>query len=172
MDKKKKKNRMKEKSFWEQDGVLKIVFGLLIVAVLILTVLVFQKNQDSKKEVSSDLVIPIVGENTDFAFNINALALSNSDEYVFKITNYQKDTINDDTISYEVQILNKTNAVIEVTKDDEEKDLMQEQASTIIVGENIPGGEKFDTYYHVKMIQTTALDSKEFIQVKIEAKEQ
>ena len=61
---------------------------------------------------TANISIPIIKEDSRFAFNINALNLSQTDEYVFKIVNYRDDNINTEDFSYNITIINPKNAVL------------------------------------------------------------
>ncbi len=163
---------MKKKliGFWENNGLLKLIFLILAFAVFVLAVLVVQKNNEEKDKIVPDLVIPIVSEeDKEFAFNIEALALSRSDEYILEITNYKKDEINPNDVLYQITIMNKTKAEIEVHELENPTNLMQEQDSTVIEGIRLLTGEKGEVYYSIKMSKTAVLDQKEVIQVKVES---
>ena len=161
-----KMKKVEKKGFWQQDTLLKIVFFSLIIVVIVLSIMVYKKGK-IEKNIKSDIVIPINETDKSFDFSINALNLSKTDEYVFKVTNYRKNKINDKKIYYDITINNDSEAVVEVMKNENNRDLMQNKKSTVITGEELKEGEKEDIYYHVKALPSKKLDKDDIIHVKI-----
>ena len=166
-----KKKKKKKQSFLGDNPVLKIVFALLVLLVLVLSILVFVKEKNRDEDITPDLVIPVVGDNHSFAFNVNALALSQKDEYVFRVTNFKNSVRNEKDVYYTVTIMNKTKAMIEVFKGDSEENLMNQQEETILSGNALYREKNNQEDFVIKMTKTAPLDSKEFIQVMVEVNE-
>ena len=81
-----------------------IIFIVLLIVVIALGVLIFQKSKMESNNETANISIPIIKEDSRFAFNINALNLSQTDEYVFKVVNYRDDDINTEDFSYNITI--------------------------------------------------------------------
>ena len=116
---KKINNKKKERTLKEyctSMPVLWTVFILLLILVIVLTVIAYKKDKEEKKNIRANIVIPLLKKDDSFHFNINALALSMSKEYVFKITNYKDDKINDEELKYTIKITNTTSANLKLTK--------------------------------------------------------
>ena len=130
--------------------LLWILFVLLFGLVVGLSVLVYQKKEKTRDQEVANISIPISKVDSHFSFNINALNLSTSnDEYVFRVSNYKNDTVADKDLTYNITIQNPTDVVIKLTKGDSDKDLMVEQASTVLGLQNFSSQEKEDVYYHI-----------------------
>ena len=113
------------------------------------------------------MVIPIYEVNTDYEFSINAKVLSEIDKYTFKIVNYKKNKINDEELSYKIEIKNNTNSIIKVTKNDSKKDLMKDQKETIIDENTLKKDTKDNIYYHIKTTKYNDLTKDDLIYIKI-----
>ena len=80
-DKKKKKKKTKKKSFSfhvfiRSEKTLLGIFCSLLLVVVILFVLVFQKEKELEEHPIANMVIPIYKDSSDYHFSISAKALS------------------------------------------------------------------------------------------------
>ena len=149
--------------------LLWILFVLLFGLVVGLSVLVYQKKEKTRDQEVANISIPISKADSHFSFNINALNLSTSnDEYVFRVSNYKNDTVADKDLTYNITIQNPTDVVIKLTKGDSDKDLMVEQASTVLGLQNFSSQEKEDVYYHISVVKKgKKIEAKDLISVII-----
>lgn len=149
--------------------LLWILFVLLFGLVVGLSVLVYQKKEKTRDQEVANISIPISKVDSHFSFNINALNLSTSnDEYVFRVSNYKNDTVADKDLTYNITIQNPTDVVIKLTKGDSDKDLMVEQASTVLGLQNFSSQEKEDVYYHISVLKKgKKVEAKDLISVII-----
>ncbi len=149
--------------------LLWILFVLLFGLVVGLSVLVYQKKEKTRDQEVANISIPISKVDSHFSFNINALNLSTSnDEYVFRVSNYKNDTVADKDLTYNITIQNPTDVVIKLTKGDSDKDLMVEQASTVLGLQNFSSQEKEDVYYHISVVKKgKKVEAKDLISVII-----
>ena len=145
-----------------------IIFIVLLIVVIVLGVLIFQKSKMESNNETANISIPIIKEDSRFAFNINALNLSQTDEYVFKIVNYRDDNINTEDFSYNITIINPTNTVIEMTKDDDKKNYLSGKKEETIENEKLGNSLKEEHYYHIKVVKTGKLMEKDLISVIIQ----
>ena len=145
-----------------------IIFIVLLIVVIVLGVLIFQKSKMESNNETANISIPIIKEDSRFAFNINALNLSQTDEYVFKIVNYRDDDINTEDFSYNITIINPTNTVIEMTKDDDKKNYLSGKKEETIENEKLGNSSKEEHYYHIKVVKTGKLMEKDLISVIIQ----
>lgn len=165
---KKKKTKKKQfKEFINSTKTLSVIFILLLGLVVFLTILCINKNKEADNNKFANMVIPVYELNTNYEFSINAKILAETDEYVFKIVNYRKDKLNKEEVSYQIEINNETDSIIKVYKDDNKKDLMDDQKQTIIKGKNLSIKEKENIYYHVKVTKFNKLKNTDKISVKI-----
>ena len=145
-----------------------IIFIVLLIVVIVLGVLIFQKSKMESNNETANISIPIIKEDSRFAFNINALNLSQTDEYVFKVVNYRDDDINTEDFTYNITILNPTNTVIEMTKDDGKKNYLSGKEEETIENEKLGNSLKEEHYYHIKVVKTGKLMEKDLISVIIQ----
>ena len=145
-----------------------IIFIVLLIVVIVLGVLIFQKSKMESNNETANISIPIIKEDSRFAFNINALNLSQTDEYVFKVVNYRDDDINTEDFTYNITILNPTNTVIEMTKDDGKKNYLSGKKEETIENEKLGNSLKDEHYYHIKVVKTGKLMEKDLISVIIQ----
>ncbi len=163
--KKKKKNI---KGFLTSTKFLTGVFVLLIIVVFILVILCVVRNNDSEINGFANMSFSLTDNNNPIEFGINAATLSETDEYIFKVTNYKGNKINKKKTNYKVTIENKTNCIISVTINDLDDNVMTNQEGTELV-DTLKANEKEAVYYHVKVKSSGELNSKDLIGVKIEA---
>lgn len=168
-----KKETIKEKrtfkEFWQSELTLKVVFFLLLILVMVLSILVYQKNKKVDEEVRANIVIPILKEEDHFDLKISASSLAISKEYILKITNYKDGIINPSELSYKITIENGADCILEVTKDDLEENLMIVQEKSEILNQVLIGGEKEEVYYHIRMKLSNSVQNDDLIQVHIES---
>ena len=166
---KNKKVNNKVKDFFSSTLFLKIVFIALLIIIIGLAVLIYQKEEKDKKVENVHITVPVNQSGTDFEFGIDALLLSkeNNKEYTIKITNYKDDNINDEEMPYQILIENPTDCVISVKKGKDEQNLMKSQESTLIEGEVLKSKEKEDVYYHIFIDSIGKLENNELLHVKV-----
>lgn len=145
-----------------------IIFIVLLIVVIVLGVLIFQKSKMESNNETANISIPIIKEDSRFAFNINALNLSQTSEYVFKIVNYRDDVINNEKFTYNITIINPTNSVIEMTKDDNKKNYLSGKKEETIENEKLGNSLKEEHYYHIKVLKSGKLMEKDLISVIIQ----
>ena len=163
----KKKKKKTAQDLLNSVKTLTTVFILLLVLVIFLFILCIIKYKESKENEFANMVIPIYEVNTDYEFSINAKVLSEIDKYTFKIVNYKKNKINDEELSYKIEIKNNTNSIIKVTKNDSKKDLMKDQKETIIDENTLKKDTKDNIYYHIKTTKYNDLTKDDLIYIKI-----
>ena len=166
VEKVEKKSKMKE--FFSSIMFLKIIFVILIIVVIVLGIFIYKKEKSDDNKQYAHISVPINQLGSDFEFGIDALLLSkeNNKEYILKITNYKDNKVNKEEIPYQVIIENPTDCIISVTKNDEDKNLMVEQLSTMIEG-MLGSSKKEDIYYHIVIDSIGNLQSNDFLSVKI-----
>ena len=158
----KKKKQEEAKS----NKLLTIVFFLLLALVILLIVLCVIRNNEYKTDGFANLSFYLNGEESPIEFSINANTLAETDEYIFKITNFKKNKINKEKLDYTVTIENTTNSVISVTVNDVGEDLMINQESTELK-DTLKKDKKEAVYYHVKVSSHGELTDKDLINVRI-----
>jgi hypothetical protein len=170
----KKKTKKQKKSFLESlksivtsTTFLGIVFVLLLGLVIILGIYVHDKKNEEREELHANIMIPINEVETEYEFSISAIDLRKVGKYIFKITNYLKDAINEDEIVYSITIQNPTDSVITLTKEDAKENLMLDQKKTVIENEILPSLYKKDVYYTVQFAEIGDLKNKDLISIII-----
>ena len=155
------------KDFFTSEVFLSIIFVLLLILVIVLGVLAYQKNEEYQKHPNSNINIPITKLETNFDFNISAFSLSNSKEYVFRVSNYDEDIKAEGEIPYKVTIENAADCVITVTKNTDSDNLMKKQKKTVI--EDTLKEKDEDVYYHVKIKSSNSINNTDLIHILIES---
>ena len=143
--------RKQEKKSMVTYVLLWIVFVFLLGLVVGLGVLIYQKKKTQDVQPVANISIPILKTDSRFSFNINAFNLASSDEYVFRVSNYKGDKLVEN-LTYNITIKNPTDSIIKLTKDGSKKDLMIDQANTILDNQKFLSSTKEDVYYHVSII--------------------
>ena len=145
------------------------LFAILFVVVVFLGFLVFKKRDSLENKIESNISIPIVKSDSKFSFNINVANLSSDNtEYVFRVSNYQGDAIATSDLAYNIMVQNPTDAVIKLTKGDENENLMIEQMNTVLGDQKFVSSDKEDVYYHISVIKKgKKVTSKDLVSVII-----
>ena len=164
INKTKEKKRIKE--IITSTTTLWIAFILLGIIVIVLTVLAYQKNEEVKNRIIANLYIPLIEKNGNYEMKIDANALKQTGIYILKISNYRKNKINKESSKYQIIIENHANYNIEVTKDNDEKNLMESQDKTIIQGK-IGNKEKEEIYFYIKPKDNNNKKQEDFINVTV-----
>ena len=167
--KSKKTNKKEEKNWKELLTSTKVLWGIwiaLVILIVFLSVKIYQKKQEAKNYVHTNLNLPIIKKEDSFEFSIDASALSTTKEYVFRISNYQEDKINKEELTYYIEIENPTDSIIEVYKNEENENLINTQEKTELE-DSLGNEEKEDIYYHVRIKSHGKLSTKDFIQIKV-----
>ena len=162
---KKKKGSIKD--FLKSTKFLAIIFILLLILVSVLVVLCVIRSNESETKGFANISLALVDDNKPMDFSINALTLSQTDEYIFKITNYKGDKVNKKEKEYKVIIENNTDCIISVTINDLEENVMKNQNSTELI-DTLKANKKEAVYYHVKVKSSGNLKDMDLINVRVE----
>ena len=162
-NKNKKEIKGKDKGFI----TLNIVFFSLIVLVIILSIIVFKKNNEMKNTLVADMIFPVIEENATLPFSISLNNVSEDKEYIFKVTNYRGNKINDSEINYKIIIENPSDAKIKVFRGNGNNDLMVDQKYTEIDNLKMYKDVKEDVYFRVSFDNLEAVKDKEMVSISI-----
>lgn len=161
------KTKNKKKSIFTTENILAAVFGILLIVVVVLGVMVFNKSRENKDKVNANLVVPIFEVNAEENVSLNTLALAEEDEYVLKITNYKDDKVIAEKVNYSITVENDSKAIVKVTKNKDTEDLMKNQKSTIIENQELKSNTKEDVYYHISITEKNKIDKDDKVNIKI-----
>lgn len=161
------KTKNKKKSIFTTENILAAVFGILLIVVIVLGVMVFNKSRENKDKVNANLVVPIFEVNAEENVSLNTLALANEDEYVLKITNYKDDKVIAEKVNYSITVENDSKAIVKVTKNKDTEDLMKNQKSTVIENQELKSNTKEDVYYHISITEKNKIDKDDKVNIKI-----
>lgn len=161
------KTKNKKKSIFTTENILAAVFGILLIVVIVLGVMVFNKSRENKDKVNANLVVPIFEVNAEENVSLNTLALANEDEYVLKITNYKDDKVIAEKVNYSITVENDSKAIVKVTKNKDTEDLMKNQKSTVIENQELKSNAKEDVYYHISITEKNKIDKDDKVNIKI-----
>lgn len=145
------------------------VFVCLVILIVFLGVLIYQKEQKKKEDFDAHITIPVLKVSSNFEFGVDASLLLQEDnqEYIFKVVNYRNDEMAKEDVPYMVVIENPTNAVISLTKGDDDTDLMVDQKKTELQEFMPVSEEKQEFYYHLKIKSHGKLKLNDFISIQI-----
>lgn len=163
----KEKTKSKKKNFFTTENILAIVFGILLIVVIVLGVMVFNKSRENKDKINANLVVPIFEINAEENVILNTLALAEQDEYILKITNYKDDKVIAEKVNYSITVENDSKAIVKVTKNKNTEDLMKNQKSTVIENQELKSNTKEDVYYHISITEKNKIDKDDKVNIKI-----
>ena len=154
-----------EKKLVWSDILLLLIFGLLLALIVIMSLTIMKKKDDSSNEYS-DLVIPILRKNSTNELSVDLSKIEDK-EYLIKITNYRNDTINQEEISYNVEIENKSEVSIEIYKNEYKKDLASDNANFTIENNTLGTKKKQEDIYKIIVTDEKKLTSKNSLKINI-----
>lgn len=173
----KKTNNIKEKSNIKNKNsknidktsvILLIVFITLCVTVCILFGLVLHKNKEMSKNPTASIVIPVIKKDNKMTFSLDLYSMKEKEEYIFKVTNYRGDNVNDFDINYSIYIKNDTDAKLELYRVGNEKvNLMDNIVDNEIKGFKLYKNEKEDIYFKVVVSNLKNVKKKELASIMI-----
>ncbi len=102
----------------DQEKALAVTLIILAIIVVILLVIALVQKSSNKTKEQSHITIPVLEENVESRISINLSELSESNEYVFIVSNYKDKDINKKVIDYDIEITNNDNVRVEIYKND------------------------------------------------------
>jgi hypothetical protein len=167
---KKENKKLDYKKVVANEKFLLGVFVLLAVFVCILGCFVIKEMNGNRVIDKTNVVLPIVEENTNNALEIDAYGLTKERFYVIKVTNYHEKDINKDELEYTIDIENETKATIKVTKNDDETNLIKNNKKTVITGQKLGKDKKQDDYYYVSIVHDGGVVQNDTIKITFSTK--
>lgn len=149
---KKSEKKLDYKKVVTTEKFLLGIFILLAVFVCILGCFVIKEMNSNRVIDKTNVVLPIVEENTNNTLEIDAYGLTKERFYVIKVTNYHDKDINKDDFEYSIDIENDTKATIKVTKNEDETNLIKNNKKTVITGQKLGKDKKQEDYYYVSIV--------------------
>ena len=165
--KKKNKSKFNIKQLFNSTKFLLLVFVLLLILVITLVVLCIGKEKEASENGFANISFSLNKLKLPVEFNINASTLAQTDEYIFKVTNFNGKKVSNKEIKYTVIVENNTNSSISITVNDMDDNLMTNQKYTKFT-DTLKKDKKEAVYYHVKTTSAGNLDSKDLINIRIE----
>lgn len=126
-----KKEENKFKKFLSSYQFLYTAFGILLIAVIILSVMVY-KEKNKVKEKKADFVYPIIYEGTQNSMRVDMPGLYKQGKYTIIITNKHNKRINKQKIDYSIKVRKDSSVPITIVKEGDKENLMVDQESTRI----------------------------------------
>ena len=115
----------------KQDNTLMHTFIFLIITVVILIVVALNmENLTSEK--TSDMVIPVLGENVknEIIVEVADLKGHEQNEYNFTITNYKEDKMSATDVDYDIKITTPSSVKVKLYKNNKDKNILDENYSS------------------------------------------
>lgn len=131
---------------------LYLAFVALLAIVVFLGVKVYQTSKIKRVE-EANVVVPLLKKDSSYNMSINLEELKKNKEYSIKISNFRQNTVNQEEVDYQILVSNESEAIIKVTKDQDENNLIKNQESTRIEGVSLKAKEKNYSIYHFSVIE-------------------
>ena len=106
-----------------------------------------------KRVEEANVVVPLLKKDSSYNMSINLEELKKNKEYSIKISNFRQNTVNQEEVDYQILVSNESKAIIKVTKDQDENNLIKNQESTRIEGVSLKAKEKNYSIYHFSVIE-------------------
>ena len=165
MKKRNKKSKEIDKLDILMIGVL-IVLGIFILFQGIKLVKEVTKKKDNP--IKANIVIPVLSKNTNSSITLNMKEFKEESEYIFKVTNFRNNDINEEKLSYKVMIANPDLTNIIVTKND--KDINVDNEEEFVSNKNsLKAKEKQTDIYKVKIKDKNNIEEDSKVIITIES---
>lgn len=166
MKKEVKKRKTKQKKIDKSGIVLWIILGVLCLIVIGLFFQVSYVKKEEEKHPRANMSIPITKKEDTAEFHITTLSLSKERGYVFKLTNFSSEQVNEEEIPYQIVLENSSDSTISIEKlNSDQKWTLKDEL--MIDGETLKKEEKEEVFYRVKVITSKELKVKDLITVRI-----
>lgn len=151
------------------ENILLLIFLILLIIVIALTVMVFNKRSEFKKEPNANLVVPVfkAGEVNNVSLNVSSLVKDG--EYILKIANSKNGKVNKEELQYSLTIENESEAVIEVTKDSDARNLMGNEKSAKVEDQVLLKDKKDADYYHIRVVSDDGVKDGDKLNIRVES---
>ena len=149
--------------------IMTITFFALLILVSVLFAVVIHKKHVADNELVAKMVFPVIEKDSAMSFSIDLGYVSEDDDYIFKITNYRDDKVNDFDVNYKIIIKNETAAKIKVFRGKTNVNLMKKQKNTEITDLKLYKNEKEDVYFRVSFSNLDKIKKKDMVDVYIVA---
>lgn len=161
------KKKKTKKEYTKQDKVLFATFIGLIILVAVLGVVALNMKNLTKNE-SSDIVIPVLEENSESEISVEVSDMQQGDtkEYIFVVSNYKGSTLLDSKITYDVDITPTESTSVEVYKNDSSDNLITE-TDLLIENNQFENNKKTEDSYKVIIKAKNNPKEQEKITIKI-----
>lgn len=115
----------------KQDNTLMHTFIFLIITVVILIVVALNM-ENLTAEKTSDMVIPVLGENVknEIIVEVADLKGHEQNEYNFTITNYKEDKMSATDVDYDIKITTPSSVKAKLYKNNKDKNILDENYSS------------------------------------------
>lgn len=172
MSKKKLKKRKKNKTkMTTQEKILLVIFIILVIVVITLGIQVLNLEKSKKENREVNIIIPIIEKQSTSGFKLDASSMKKgeSQEYLFKITNYKGNKVNESKMVYNISLTPSENTTIELYKDEDKVDLIENENSLEIEGINLPKNTKSETVYKLIISKNNNVKTTDMISVKVDS---
>lgn len=168
------KNKSRKKISYDKlasaEKVLLGVFILLAILVCILGCLVITNKNKNRVIDKTNIVLPILEENTKDTLEIDAYGLTKERYYIIKVTNYHDKKKLEEDILYNIDIENETKATIKLTKNDDNTNLIKNNNKTVITGLELKKGDKQEDYYYLSIVHDGGVVKDDTIKITFSTK--
>lgn len=153
----------------KQDNALLITFVILVILVIVLTIIAINMKNAKEKE-KANIIIPVLEKNaeSEIGVDISQMKKGESKEYIFKVSNYKDKDINEEVLTYDIDVTPSEKAKIKLYKNGSNKNLIDED--DLLIEENkLPKKDKTEDEYHMIIEVTSQPDSQDKITLKIQS---
>lgn len=162
-----KKIVKKKKKMSKQEKALAITFVLLLILVVILSGIVIYMKNDIRNT-KANIVIPILESETESELSVDVTQLKKGvdKEYIFKVSNYKNNNVNEEKIRYNIEIDKPDSVFVELYKDEEKNNLLVND--TLVITDNeLPAKSKKEDVYRLVIKVNLTVENNEKITIKI-----
>ena len=152
------------------EKVLLGIFVLLAILVCILGCLVITNKNKNRVIDKTNIVLPILEENTKDTLEIDAYGLTKERYYIIKVTNYHGKKMLEEDILYNIDVENETKATIKLTKNDDNTNLIKNNNKTVINGLELKKGDKQEDYYYLSIVHDGGVVKDDTIKITFSTK--
>lgn len=163
-----KKNIKKKNKYDKTSIIMLVIFIILCITVCLLFGLVLHKNKELSKTPTANIVIPVIKKDNKMTVSLDLYSMKENEEYIFKVTNYRGDKVNDFDINYSIYVKNDSDCKIELYRIGNDKvNLMDNIVDGEIKGFKLYKNEKEDVYFKVVVSNLKSVKKKQLVSFMI-----
>ena len=169
---KKKKRRAKKTTKKNIDNIDLLMIGVIVLLgllVVFLGIKLIVLWSNSKNDLKANIVIPVIEKKSSSTFVLTMSEFNKDSAYVFKVNNYRKKKVNDEELTYTINIRNEDKTDLVINKYGSDTNLAKDEAVFSIENNKLKAKKKQSDIYVVKINSKKNIKKDTKVRINIES---